>query len=369
MATRGAEPTSGAATMRGVAAARRELASGQGSRSPGGTLLTAFLLALLAGAPAPGLAAVQDRGSGTLTLERDFPEMSALLERVEVGHWELYRRLAANETDDDMYRELVDLLQSGASAGEVAPFSLDSAPLTRLHEIARRTHLLHRRILDLYADREVADPVTAAEAAIDDYLSDPEHSLPAEPKDMGLMHEHPRAMAFRGGHPRLSGLIWASHWLQLAAYDPLFQRTAQEERADGMRTVIERFTRKLDDPPTGFPTEMPMAPTIAPSLLHWHPRAAAILDNLNMMHEVVADLLVHPHVEDRSAAIELLISEFVDPGYRMVDRTSWLLMSLRHGIFNQGGPALGTLERSERNLEHGGHHHHGGQMIVPGMPR
>ncbi len=337
-------------------------------RPPAGTPLAILLLALASIAHAPGVAGVQDLESETLALERDFPEMSALLERVEVAHRMLYERLATNETGVETYWELVDLIRTDASGEEAAGLPADAASLTHLHQIARRTHLLRRRILDLYADGGIADPGAAVEAAIDEYLSDPDHSLPAEPKDMKLMHDHPRAMAFRDGHPRLSGLIWASHWLQLAAYDPLFQRMGQEERAGGMQTVIERFTRKLEDPPTGFPTEMPMAPTIAPSLLHWHPRAAAILDNLNMMHEVVADLLVHPDVTDRPAAIELAISEFVDPGYRLVDRAGWLLMSLRHGIFNQGGPALGTLERSERNLEHGGHHH-GGQMIVPGMPR
>ena len=67
-------------------------------------------------------------------------------------------------------------------------------------------------------------------------------------------------------------------------------------------------------------------------------RAAAIIDNLNMMHDVLADVLVHPKVADVRAAIDEVIVQFTDPRYRVVEVDDWITMALRHSIFAAGRP-------------------------------
>ena len=98
-------------------------------------------------------------------------------------------------------------------------------------------------------------------------------------------------------------------------------------------------------------------------------RAAAIIDNLNMMHDVLADVLVHPKVGNVRAAIDEVIAQFTDRSYRVVEVDDWITMALRHSIFAQGGPALGTMTQSDRNSS--GHFQHFGRArsISPGGMR
>ena len=85
---------------------------------------------------------------------------------------------------------------------------------------------------------------------------------------------------------------------------------------------------------------------------------------------MVADLLVHPDVEDRRSSIDAVTAEFTDKESNLLEGSmgyrDYLLSALRTGIYNQGGPALGQLARSERNrsrmeMEMGGH------VSLPGM--
>ena len=98
-----------------------------------------------------------------------------------------------------------------------------------------------------------------------------------------------------------------------------------------------------------------------------HLRAAAIVDNLNMMHAVLADVLEHPKVTDVKAALDQVIEQFTDRSYRVVEVDDWIRMALRHSIFEQGGPAIGVMTVSDRNGS--GHLQHlgGGRGIRPGM--
>ena len=142
-------------------------------------------------------------------------------------------------------------------------------------------------------------------------------------------------------------------------------------RAAGLKTVSDRFERKLSNgtPPDAYPTELPLAPSIAPRLVSASLRAAAIIDNLNMLHDVLADILVHPKVPNVRAAMDEAIAQFTDRSYRVVDVDDWITMALRHSIFEQGGPALGTMTRSERNNSGHLQHLRGGKAIPPGGMR
>ena len=136
----------------------------------------------------------------------------------------------------------------------------------------------------------------------------------------------------------------------------------------GLTTVADKFQRKLTGTkaPDAYPSELPLAPSIAPGFVSLHEKSAAVIDNLNMMLDIVADVLVHPAVPDRKKAVDDVIAQFTERTYRCVIADEWVTMALRHSIFEQGGPALGNMTANERNGG-GGHMQHfsGRRTITP----
>ncbi|MEX1258011.1 MAG: hypothetical protein WEG36_10360 [Gemmatimonadota bacterium] len=351
--------------------------------------LVALLAAACSALPACAVAQVGgEAGNGVSALEREHPDLYSLLVRLERANGVLFGRLLAEgeavratgtdiptfEFEFEMFDELAAIADSEGTADELAASAAAGYGVLgeRGAEVIERANAFHRELLGIYANPAVTDRAQAVDAAVERYLSRPEVALPAEPKDMDILYDHPYTWAFRTGYPDLGGFVWAGHWYQLAASEPLMIFDTREERLEGLETVRERFFSKLSygEPPESFPTELPLAPPIAPLLVSAHPRAAIILDNLNMLQDVLADVLVSPTVKDVRAALDEAVAQFVDPTYRMADRYDWMVMALRHSIFNQGGPALGTMTRTERN--NSGHAQHlqggGGAIILPGMP-
>jgi hypothetical protein len=187
---------------------------------------------------------------------------------------------------------------------------------------------------------------------------------------MDVLYDHSHALDFRTGYADLDGLIWAGHWLKLASTEPLTDLVG-EDRAAGLDTVRTRYHAKLSygEPPEFFPSEMPLAPAIAPGLIFMSPEAAMIWDNNTMLQEVLADILASPDVMDVQGAVDEAVAFFMDPNAGMTDQGEWEIMALRHGIFFQGGYPLAVMTESELNV--GGHAAHlqgGGPIIIPGMP-
>jgi hypothetical protein len=210
---------------------------------------------------------------------------------------------------------------------------------------------------------------TALAQAVALYQSRPEAALPTGPKNMDVLYEHREALDFRTGYLDLDGLIWAGHWLQLAATKPLLDLSVAE-RSAGLETVRDRYHSKLSygEPPEFFPSELPLAPAIATDLNFMSPEIAGIWDNLSMMEEVLADILASPDVVDEHAAIEAAVDFFLDPEVAVTDPIDFSAMALRHGIFNQGGPPLAVMTKSELNGGgHGAHLQGGVGTSFPGM--
>jgi len=282
--------------------------------------------------------------SGAFALR--YPEAHTLLSEAEAG----YTRLVA------------ELTQRHPVAGGL---------LARLDAIGRGVDLLRIQILDIHSDPAISNQSEAVEAAIDRYLRNPGETLPARPKSMDLLHDHPLAGSLHTvAHHRL-GESRAGVWLRLALFQPVLVVGEMEgvDARDGVATVVSRYLLKSGSPLSDFPSELPMAPTIAPDLTARYPRAAAIFDNLNLLRELVAEVLASGST-DAESRIGEAIRLFLDPSEGLTTHYEWVLMSLRHGIFHQGGPALGTLEGNERNEGpgHAGHAGHvGPQMILPGM--
>jgi hypothetical protein len=159
--------------------------------------------------------------------------------------------------------------------------------------------------------------------------------------------------------------------LDLAVSEPLTDYAEQDRRLAGLDTVTNRYFAKLSygEPPEFFPSEVPLAPAIAPGLIFLSPEAAMIWDNLNMMQEVLADVLASPQLDDLQAAIDETVDWFMDPVNGTTDQDFWEIMALRHGIFFQGGYPIAVMTESERNLGgHAAHLQEGAVPIMSGMP-
>lgn len=102
----------------------------------------------------------------------------------------------------------------------------------------------------------------------------------------------------------------------------------------------------LRESPAGMPRVMPMTATVAPLFTERHPRAAAIFDNLHMMHDIISDILAADTVprSRKRAVIYEALDEFQDPTRNVMSRDAWLMMGEHMGgIEAMGEPATGLL--------------------------
>lgn len=353
-----------------------------------GDAITRILVVLVAiSAAVPGLSQAQpadDDASRRIALfQREWPDLHARVTALERAHGVVYGALLRDRgtvKESDLYVRLTGRVTAAAPVAGADPEADAGYAMlgTRVAEVIRRTQAFHREVMAIFAGVAASDRARALDEAVDRYLSRPEVSLPDVPKDMTILYDHPYTsfVADEAGprrkqtYPSLNGFVWAAHWFQLAALEPLELASDADQRRQGLTLVADRFGRKLSGgkPPDAFPTELPLAPCIAPGLVMIHLRAAAILDNLNMLHALLSDVLVHPKVGNLRSALDEAITQFTSRTYRVVDVDDWIQMALRHSIFAQGGPALGTMTQSERNSEGHLQHAKGGRAAMRGMP-
>ena len=230
----------------------------------------------------------------------------------------------------------------------------NSAPLSRhTAEVFKRGRNFENRLYVIYTDSAIADKQAAVAGAVEEYLSDDRHSVGIAPKNSTYLISHPYAAAFKFGFPKLSGLLWSNQWMRLAALEAAILEHLDQEYAGGLDIALERYWNKVGSAGgmTMFPapSELPMAPAISPNLFSQSEHAAIILDNLNVLDAVIADVLAYPNLDDRGTAIDEVVAEFTNKETNLSATYDYLLFALRGGIYNQGGPAVGELSQSERN--------------------
>jgi len=248
---------------------------------------------------------------------------------------------------------------SGEEAEEVLEANGDIPPIAV--EVLRRGRDFATNLIEVYLDDNLIDKHTAVDKVLTDYLSDDAHSLPAQPKSADLLSEHDYAYSFRVGFPQLSGLIWASQWLQLATLEVAMISKNQNDLDLGIENAIALYEEKIAPAHgglMGLPTDIPTMPVIAPNLYGFHPGAAYVLDNIAALKVVMGDILVHPDVPNRARAIEEMVAKYTDKTAYLEGETEYLYFVLRGGIYNQGGPALGGMAESERNRARGSTNDH-----------
>ena len=230
----------------------------------------------------------------------------------------------------------------------------NSASLDRhTAEIIERGRRFERRLFDIYLDDSISDKRAAVQAAVNDYMGDDMHSVASTPKNVGLLLTHDQAGAFQTGFPLLRGFLWSNQWLELAALEAVVLEHVDSNVSGGVATAVERFWNKMGSAGgmTMFPApvELPMAPAIAPNLYSQSMAAAVIIDNLNVLETIVADIMSYPNLDNRAELITAYTGEFTNKSENLADSMDYLLFALRGGIYNQGGPAVGELMQSERN--------------------
>ncbi len=232
-------------------------------------------------------------------------------------------------------------------------FENSSAINRHTAEVFKRGRSFEERLFVIYIDDSIEDKRAAVTAAIEDYLSDDQHSVATAPKESDYLLEHAQANGLKSAFPLLRGFLWTHQWLQLAALEAVILQGLDSQFTGGVNVALERFWNKVGSSGgmTMFPapSELPMAPAIAPDLYSQSPEAAIILDNLNLLETVIADILAYPNVENRDELMDQAVAFFTDKETNNAESMDYLLFALRGGIYNQGGPAVGELMQSERN--------------------
>ncbi|MGH2607952.1 MAG: hypothetical protein ACREMV_13125 [Gemmatimonadales bacterium] len=326
------------------------------------TLTLAVALTALVGGAAVG----QDRrdeqfyypGSFNWKFLRTYPEAARLFNAFDYGHAVLYQRLytlpdsaRAAAALEEEYRYLTTDLLVRPPRFAVAEEVIEPAYAKlawRAKLMFDWAHVLHRQIYDVYADERIpeARKDSLIERLTDYYLGRRDIAFAPVAKSMSLMDEQYYSQVFRRRFPKFNGLIWAYHWLQVGLYEPLIAGRTPDAKKAGLQAAVARFWDMLKDPPGSMPRVMPMAATVAPLFTEQHPRAAAIFDNLHMMHDIISDVLAADTVprDQKRAVIYAALGEFRDSTRNVMTRDQWLMMGHHMGgIEAMGGPVLGLL--------------------------
>ncbi|MGH7629734.1 MAG: YybH family protein [Gemmatimonadales bacterium] len=325
------------------------------------SLATIVSLILLLAPTAP-LAAQEQRnerfyypGSFNWQFLKRYNDAGRLFNAFDYGHAVLYEKLLTDpanvrrQLEEKEFNYLTtDLLRRPprfAVAEEVIEPSYAKLAW-RAKQMFDWAHVLHRQIYDVYADERLAPAAkdTLIEQLTDYYLAQAESAFLPVPKSMALMDEQYYSQVFRKGFPKFNGLIWAYHWLQVGLYEPLIEGRNPAEKKAGVDTTVARFWSMVEDSSRGFPRVMPMTSAIAPRFTAAHPRAAAIFDNLHMMHDIISDILAADTVPEnrKRVVIYAALDEFQDSTRNVMTRDQWLHMADHMGgIGAMGGPATG----------------------------
>lgn len=234
-----------------------------------------------------------------------------------------------------------------------AAFENSSAISRHTAEVFKRGRNFEERLFVIYIDDSIDDKRAAVTEAIYDYVSDDQHSVATAPKAGDYLLEHDQANGLKSAFPLLRGFLWTQQWLQLAALEAVILQGLDSQFNGGVNVALERFWNKAGTSGgmTMFPapSELPMAPAIAPDLYSQSPEAAIILDNLNLLETVVADILAFPNAENLDELMDQAVAFFTNKASNNAESMEYLRFALRGGIYNQGGPAVGELMQSERN--------------------
>jgi hypothetical protein len=250
------------------------------------------------------------RGPWLWALPRELPRLYREFNGIDFGHAHIAETLLNTQDPQEVEKARLEVLDFIFSSPEVPPDEEQVAPtFTRMVWELQRTftwaHTFHRTLYDLFAADQIEDKQAAYKTILNHFLQKPE-AITNHPLDLhGRLWNFPESKAFRDKFPKFNTQIWAYHWLQAATYDVQLMGDSGTQR-ELMSKAIDFYHQYLKNPPTDW-RMMPMMVEVAPVFSKRFPEAAAIFDNLHMLHDNVDDVLsrpdLYPSYEDKRRRI------------------------------------------------------------------
>ncbi len=303
------------------------------------------------------------RGPWNWTMSRALPEFYREQNGIAFGHAHLAETLIETQDPERAEKARLEILDFIFSSPSVPPDEEQISPtFTRMvweaQKVFNWAHTFHFNLYDLFASDETKDKEGAYRKILETYLSKSE-AITSHPLDhVGKLSNFPESHAFRDKFPKFTTQIWAYHWLQAGAYDVQLMGESGRQR-ELFKPVIAYYHGYLRSPPVEWRI-MPMMHEAAPEFSRRFPEAAAIFDNLHMLHDNIDDVLtrpdLYPSLKDKRTAILAIIQIYLHRNHSPDDQyTSF------HG--NHGMPPGPRPPSARKVLEgkgsvdsgHGGH--------------
>lgn len=311
-----------------------------------------------------------------------YPEASRLLNGIEYSRGALYEALWTNpgapvsHIEAAQYGRLADnvlrdpprlrpqLAAVQLTYGRVAP---------RVDAILGWTRMFARQVYDVLADDSIAP--TEKDAYVLEllgyYRSRSDLALSSYPKSMTLLDGSLYSLSFRQKYPKFNGLSWAITWLEQGFYEALLTAPNAARRQAQVAAVVNRFWQMLENAPETTPFLIPRIVAVAPAFSARYPEVGAILDNMQLLQNVVADILVSAEIPRgaKGREIDLVARLFRSDTSQSLAYGDWLQLSQTLGLHNMGGPTVGfTAELPQPTVARGvSMAHVGGTATTPGM--
>jgi mono/diheme cytochrome c family protein len=269
----------------------------------------------------------QPRGPWKWAVMRDLPLLYREFNGIDFGHAHLAETLLRTQKPDDVETSRREVLDFIFSSPAVPPDEEQVAPtFTRMAwEVAKAfdwAHIFHRSLYDLFASDKVKDKEPLYRKLLADYLEKPEAITPHRLDHHKALWSFPESKSFRDKFRTFNTQIWAYHWLQAAVYDVQLTGDVKKQQ-ELMPKVIAFYHGYLRRPPEEW-QYMPMMTEAAPEFAKRFPEAAAIFDNLHMLHDNFDDILarpdLYPTLQAKRAAILKILPIYLNRSHAVDDR-------------------------------------------------
>ncbi len=268
----------------------------------------------------------QPRGAWKWAVMRGLPALYREFNGIDFGHAHLAETLLQTQEPRRIEEARQEVLAFIWSSPPVPPDEEQVAPtFNRMAwEVAKTfdwAHQLHRSLYDLFASDAVEDKEAAYRKILDDYLEKREAITPHRLDHHGALWSFAESTSFRDRFRTFNTQIWAYHWLQAAVYDVQLMGSLAKQR-ELMPKVIDFYHGYLRRPPEEW-EYMPMMPEAAPEFARRFPEAAAIFDNLHMLHDNFDDILarpdLYPTLRSRREAILQILPIYLHRSHGVTD--------------------------------------------------
>ena len=295
----------------------------------------------------------QPRGPWKWAVMRDLPQLYREFNGIDFGHAHLAETLLRTQKPDDVERSRREVLDFIFSSPAVPPDEEQVAPtFTRMAwEVAKAfdwAHIFHRSLYDLFASDKVKNKEPLYRKLLADYLEKPEAITPHRLDHHKALWSFPESKSFRDKFRTFNTQIWAYHWLQAAVYDVQLAGDVKKQQ-ELMPKVIAFYHGYLRRPPEEW-QYMPMMTEAAPEFAKRFPEAAAIFDNLHMLHDNFDDILarpdLYPTLQAKRAAILKILPIYLHRSHAIDDRYADFHEAT--GAHTQGHSGMSMIEMGPR---------------------